>query len=120
MPLMRVEITLCIEISLVRMYLVFSIISSLGLIYLYTIFIHNSTIFNISRLQTSTMIKIRNGKKQSFKNYTCACVHHSMRVSVTHKSEFYTQSVVLTRMSAIIIFVSIIITLIHVNITLCV
>jgi hypothetical protein len=41
-------------------------------------------------------------------------------VLITHKSDFYTQSVVLTRMSVIINFVSVIITLIRVNITQCV
>jgi hypothetical protein len=42
-----------------------------------------------------------------------ACGHHK-------KSDFYTQSVVVTRMSVPITFVSVIITLIRVNITLCV
>jgi hypothetical protein len=56
----------------------------------------------------------------TFRNYTRACVHHSVRVNITHKSDFYTQSVVLIRMSVIITFVSVIITLFHVNITLCV
>jgi hypothetical protein len=46
-----------------------------------------------------------------FRNFTRACVHHS---------DFYTQSVVLTRMSVIITFLSVIITLIRVNIALCV
>jgi hypothetical protein len=56
----------------------------------------------------------------AFKNYSRACVHHSIRVNITHKSNFYKQSVVLTRMSVIITFVSVIITLIRGNIALCV
>jgi hypothetical protein len=50
-----------------------------------------------------------------------------IRVNISYKSDFYTQSVVLTRMCVIINFVSVIInfvsvtiTLIRVNITLCV
>jgi hypothetical protein len=37
----------------------------------------------------------------AFRNYTRACVHHSMRVSITQNSDFYTQSVMLTRMIVI-------------------
>jgi hypothetical protein len=49
----------------------------------------------------------------AFRSYTCTCVHHSMRVNIIHKSDFYTYSGVLTRMSVMI-------TLIRVNITICV
>jgi hypothetical protein len=49
----------------------------------------------------------------AFRNFTLTCVHHNMRVNITHKSHFYTQSIIIT-------FVSVIITLIRVNITLCV
>jgi hypothetical protein len=45
----------------------------------------------------------------AFRNCTCASVHHSMRVEITHNSYFYRQSVVLTRLSVI--------TLVHVEIT---
>jgi hypothetical protein len=48
---------------------------------------------------------------------TRACLnHHSMRVNITYNSDFYTQSVVLTRMSLIIAFESVIITHIRVNV----
>jgi hypothetical protein len=63
----------------------------------------------------------------AYKNHTRACWNYTLlsditvvRVFITHKSDFYTQSVVLTRMNVIINFVSVIITLIRVNITLCV
>jgi hypothetical protein len=49
----------------------------------------------------------------AFRNYTRVCVHHSVRVNITHKSDFYTQSVFLTRMCVMITFVSVIITLIR-------
>jgi hypothetical protein len=49
----------------------------------------------------------------AFRNYT-----HSMRVNITQKSDFYTQSVLSTRISVIITLVSVIITLIRVKITL--
>jgi hypothetical protein len=58
----------------------------------------------------------------AFRNYSRACVYHMfityLLVNITHKSDFYTQSVVFTRMNVIIIFVSVIITLIRVNIAL--
>jgi hypothetical protein len=72
------------------------------------------------------------------RNYTRACVHHSIRVNITHKSNYYTQSVVLTSMSVIITRIRVNIalyvykphsctytlhskiTLVRVNITLCV
>jgi hypothetical protein len=56
----------------------------------------------------------------AFRNYTRTCVHHSMRVNIIQKIDFYNQSVVLIRMSVIITFVSVIITLIRVIITFCV
>jgi hypothetical protein len=46
-----------------------------------------------------------------------ACVHHSMHVNITLKSDFYTQSVVLTRMN-VIKWVEI--TVVRIAITLCV
>jgi hypothetical protein len=65
----------------------------------------------------------------------CVCSYHSMRVHITHKSDFYTHlsviitfvsviitfvSVIITFVSVIITFVSVIITLIRVNIAFCV
>jgi hypothetical protein len=34
----------------------------------------------------------------AFRNFTRTCVHYSMRVNITHKSDFYTQSMVLSVM----------------------
>jgi hypothetical protein len=51
----------------------------------------------------------------AFRNYI-----RSMHVKIKQKSDFYTQSVVLTRISVVTTFVGVILTLILLNITLCV
>jgi hypothetical protein len=97
----RVKITLCLEITL-------CVLKSHSACGNYTLRIEFTLYVDKSH---SCVLK----SHFSFRNYTRACVHHSMRMNITHKSDFYMQSVVLTHMCVIITFVSAIIKVIRVN-----